>query len=105
VLRFKTIISRKYKKKFNKIEDLFYQLIKYIQVPYWTHRDDRMYLDKTYFYRNVKDIKSQGLANLELLNNLNKASDIIEEMWKEYKGIGIIASKEPYEFLLPWKWF
>jgi len=112
-LRFKTIFADRFDKQFKRIHKLYIEWIGLIQVPYWEPRgvsseETAWTLNKDAFYRRYRETGKEEhrlKADKDYREHMEKAHDLVEEMRKEFREISVLANREVYELLLPWKWF
>lgn len=80
-------------------------LIDYVQVPYWEYQfvddedneEDRSYwkVNKTYFYRELSATASE--RDQAYQDNLNGASDAIDQIRIHYRAMGILANLHVFQ--------
>lgn len=101
-LRMGPPFRRKFEKHKKNISDLHYNLRDYIQVPYWEPKPDNEYnelarewiFNKSYFLYEVDD------GHEEYVTHLEKASDIVDEMRRQYRAISYLANLHIFEALV-----
>ncbi len=112
-LHFKTVFVNRIKKKLQKILNLYIKWRKLICVPYWdpkrlSNKDIAWTLNKNFFYERFQMTgkKEDRLkADVEYPKHMKDAYDLVVNMRKEFKEISLLANKEIYEYMFPWKWF
>src|SRR5439155_26417052 len=116
VTGFKSVFYNQIKKKLNLLSLLYKELRVYVQVPYWNPVSDTdeeygspigYKVDKDIFFE--KAMKS-GLrddfkeSDKNFMQHLSNIEEIANKMLQTFSDIQRIANKEPFEFILPWKW-
>lgn len=112
-LCFKTVFRNKFSAHFKKIHEQYIQWRTLIRVPYWkpggaSLEESAWTLDQEAFYRVWEETGKEDdrvRADKDYVEHLTRAYDLVEDMRREYRKISVLANREAYEFLLPWKWF
>lgn len=116
IIGFKSIFKNKINQKLIELNSLHDQLREYIQVPFWNpyeEKDDNgtvtygYAFDKNVFFEEKDSTWTSAdykKATDEYVDHLRKAENIAIKMEKTFARIQVLANKDPYELLLPWKW-
>lgn len=106
-LRFKTVFRDGFRPRFRRIEDLYSEWRNLVQVPWWEHKDDQIIFNKDVFFETYRRTRLQAdldKASAEYPVHLERAYDLVKAMQEEFRTIGVMATRETYELLLPWRW-
>ena len=113
IIGFKSFGKNKIQTELINLKNLYKKLRGLIQVPYWnpyTDSDstDGYEFDKQVFYEDLDRNWTQvdyDNATREYAKHLENAEEIASQMEQSFLKIQRLANKEPFEFILPWKWF
>lgn len=116
VIGFKSVFRNKIHLKLVHFKKLYDDLREYVQVPYWNPFEDKSdgvetfgyEFDKKAFFEDADRTWTQieyNDATREYADHLHKAGLIAIEMETVFLDIQKLANKEPFELVLPWKWF
>lgn len=108
---FKSVFRNSIHEKLLELAELYEKLRTYVQVPFWNPFYDEDYtgyqLDKEVFYKrrsgNLTDADIQEAEN-EFHSHLRNAEATAKEMKLLFANIQRLATKDAYEYFLPWKW-
>jgi hypothetical protein len=117
IVGFKSIFKNKFTPKLIQLNTRYEQLRKLVQVPFWVpheETDDDINVTDVYLFNKDVFFKDENRnwtnddyqkATSAYANHLEQAESIAKEMEKIFVEIQVLANKDPYELLLPWKWF
>lgn len=106
-LRFGPLWRREFEQRKNRIAELYRDLRKYIQVPYWRPKyygreeegesQEVWDFDKEHFYTKVEN------GHNVYVDHLEEAAQLVEEIRKEYRYLSILANLHMVEIPIgPW---
>lgn len=108
IIGFKSVFKNKIHSKLLNIHKLYDELRKYIQVPYWYPIENGWKFDKDFYFEKEDSTWTSvdyDNATRKYSNHIQEAELLVMEMRQNFKQIQILANKDSYELILPWKWF
>lgn len=112
IIGFKSIFKNRIRKQLKHFSKLCQSFNEHVQVPFWEPFSDYDYhgyaFNKEYFFEGADDAwtdEDYQTATEEYASHIHRLANIADGMEKTLIQIQKLASKDSYEYILPWKWF